>query len=129
YPPEFVGGANRDIPSRPANGIYVYTDGKPASRHTYAMPIWLPKQQRVLMASGSCFDKGGRSDRYCGWLDPASGQWAHKNPWPFHRSGMAAAYDFKRDRIFCGRSTQDLWTYDPAADKATAYPRASDPYN
>jgi hypothetical protein len=129
YPPEFDGGTDAKDPSRPAKRVYVYTDGKPASRHTYAMPIWLPKQQRVLMASGACFDKGGRADRYCGWLDPRSGQWEHKNLWPFHRSGMAAAYDFKRDRIVCGRSTQGLWTYDPATDKATEFPRGPDSYS
>ena len=117
-----------NYPTAPTlKGAIVYFDGKPCSRHTYGGTIWLPVQRRVMLMGGACFPVGS-PDSYCGWFDPASGNWERKANLPT-ASGRISTYDSARNHVIW-RSINDnsVWNYDPATDTHVKIgPAASDP--
>ena len=112
------------------NHAIVYFDGKPASRHTYGAPCWLPTQQRVFLISGSNWQSGA-GDFFCGWFDPVAGVWTRKNNTPLSFDGISSVYDSLRDLIYWNRSgTEFVYAYNPATDGHTKIgAKAGDPLN
>jgi hypothetical protein len=121
----FVGG-------RPVNdGVAIYWDGRPASRHVNGGTVWLPDQQVVLLLGGSPW-YFGTPDRYVGWFFPDTGVWTRVNNIPHTvnpHMGIDAVYDDTRGVVFWQNDGgASVMMYDPQTDTHTKIgPTISDP--
>jgi len=98
----------------------VYSDGKPASRHTYNGSCYINSLNRVYVMGGSVTGPTGNGDHYVGLLDPVTGLWTHKKSSPNTQSmGLTSIYHQSRDRVIYGYGTKDITEYNPHTDTHT----------
>jgi len=103
-------------PSNPKETyINPYSDGTPASVHTYDAVEYLPTVDRIWSAGGIYHSPGGESSPpKTWWWNPTSTEWETKvtRPGGYGTSSRWLKY---MERLLV-RTSKALYTYDPAAD-------------
>jgi hypothetical protein len=92
-----------------------YSDGTPASVHTYDAVEYLPSVDRIWSSGGIYWSPGGESSpSKTWWWNPTSIEWEPKVTRP-GGYGTSARWVPSLDRLIV-RTSQGLYSYDPATD-------------
>ena len=104
------------IASNPRSAyVNPYSDGTPASVHTYDAVEYLPTVDRIWSAGGIYWSPAGESSpSKTWWWNPTSTEWEPKTTRP-GGYGASARWVPSLDRLIV-RSSQALYSYDPATD-------------
>ena len=95
--------------------INPYSDGTPASVHTYDAVEYLPTVDRIWSAGGIIWSPGGESvPPKTWWWNPTSTEWEPKVTRP-GGYGTSATWVPSLERLIV-RTSQGLYSYDPATD-------------
>ena len=104
------------IASNPRSAyVNPYSDGTPASVHTYDAVEYLPTVDRIWSSGGIYWSPAGESSpSKTWWWNPTSTEWEAKTTRP-GGYGTSARWVPSLDRLIV-RTSQGLYSYDPATD-------------
>lgn len=105
-------------PATPTSGTFTpfYSDGTPASVHSYGAVAYLPNEDRIWSAGGIYWSPGGSSSPHITWWwNPNDASWTQKYTRP-GGYGTSAVWDPNDAGRLLVRTSDALWTYDPDLD-------------
>jgi hypothetical protein len=117
-----IWGPSPNIHSSGGQCNETYSDGNPASRHTYDGLEYLPKVDRFWVFGGSLYCGAGNASRGTWKFDFDSLTWERRADYPgYPHLGMVSAYDPLTGRVYVSgpASSAGLWEYDPSSNKWT----------
>jgi hypothetical protein len=91
-----------------------YTDGTPASRHTYDGVAFLPTKNALWFFGGVIWSPGGESSIHAYWYNMATNTYTQKSNYT-QQSGAQAFWDATTGKVI-GRRSALYFTYDPETD-------------
>lgn len=115
-----VWGPSPNIPNTGGSCNETYSDGSPASRHTYDGLEYLPNVDKFWMHGGSLWCASGGASVATWTFDFNNAQWLRRaDPYQFWELEEVSAYDPVTGHVFAAgpASGQILSEYDPVANK------------
>ncbi len=94
-----------------------YSDGTPASVHSYDCVAYLPTVDRIWSSGGIYWSPAGKSDRATFWWNPADAEWTRKADRP-GGYGCASVWDAHGERLLV-RLGNEFVAYTPKSDGYT----------